>query len=639
LPLLLLFLGVLLWRSWEPRSDVHREPAEVPEAAGPRAEGLSFKEFGVGSDSTIEGHAEVFEPRDDGSLHLEGIRDLEIQREDRGPLLITAARGDRKGLEGKQRWYFEEEIVVRDPEEGLRLLLPSLVVDDVTGEARATGTVRFYAPNLEGRADGVVYGLRGQPGVLERPEVEDAQGGRITGRRAHLLDGIRDVELVGDVRAVQDANRLESGKLRLLRGPEDRLRQAVATERVSGNWSRGPDPDGEFRSDRLEVRWDGAGEVEFLGLGGDAVVTRGGETLSASTIDVARAGDDEGLWKIDAAEGVYVQGRFGGAPGMLRAERVRASLDSTGFLREAEALGRVRFEGEKTRAEAERGTFVAAPGRAGEVELHGDDLRKARLAQARTRIAARTILTDVRGDKLTAEGLVEATLLPQASSDPSPARARLFVTEQAIHFVADRLDSERAGSRLHFTGSVRGWQGERNLAAETVTVDQRGQTLRARQAVSTRIPREAKGVAAGEEDFIQISANQLDYDDAHGLAVYVGQVRVRLLEGWLEAERVEVELALESRQVHEVRASNAVRVEFHRTSEGEMARPVSGTADRLLYLPGEASLRLFGEHAPAAVRRIGEGGGTTTGRELHYRVDTGTLDVESGEQGPGRIRS
>jgi hypothetical protein len=51
------------------------------------------------------------------------------------------------------------------------------------------------------------------------------------------------------------------------------------------------------------------------------------------------------------------------------------------------------------------------------------------------------------------------------------------------------------------------------------------------------------------------------------------------------------------------------------------------------------TIRLLGDRVPASVRRIGQGGGTTTGRVLRYRLDTGTLDVESGEQGPGRIRS
>jgi len=639
LPLLLVFLGVLLWKNWVPRTAVHREPSETAALEGPRAEGLSVKEFGAGSASNFEGNAAVFEPHDDGSLHLEGIRELEIQREERGPLLVSAARGDRTGTEGAWHWTFEEEVEFREGDSGLRLFLPVLEIDDAAGEARSRGAIRFQGPDLEGSAAAVVYGLQGQPGWLERPVLEDGQGGRMSADEARLLDGVRDVEMLGGVRVERGARQLEAGKLRLIRGPEGRLRQAVAEEEVRGSWANGPAGDGSFGGDRLEVRWDGAGEVDFLGLSGNALLSRGEETLAASRIDAGRDDGEAAPWKVDAIGDVYVRGRFGESPGQLRAGRLQASLDDALLLQEAEAHERVRFEGQETEAEAQRGTFAISAEGVGRIELFGDDLHKARIARGRTRVAARTIRTDVRGAELVAEGLVEATLLPEAGSVDPPTRTRLFVTEQAIHFVSDRLDSTDAGRRLEFSGSARGWQGERNLAAGTVIVDQRSNQLQARDAVSTRIPREGTGSASSEADYLQIGADRLDYTDAEGLAVYVGHVRVRMLEGWLEAEHVEVELSLESRQVEEIRASGAVRVEFHRSSEGKMKRPVSGTADRLLYRPTEATIRLFGDQVPAAVRRIGEGGGTTTGRELHYRVDTGALDVESGEQGPGRIRS
>ena len=48
---------------------------------------------------------------------------------------------------------------------------------------------------------------------------------------------------------------------------------------------------------------------------------------------------------------------------------------------------------------------------------------------------------------------------------------------------------------------------------------------------------------------------------------------------------------------------------------------------------------LYGLESPAVVRRQGEGGGTTRGRELHYRLDTEALEVISGSQDAGTIRS
>ena len=131
-------------------------------------------------------------------------------------------------------------------------------------------------------------------------------------------------------------------------------------------------------------------------------------------------------------------------------------------------------------------------------------------------------------------------------------------------------------------------------------MDQEDQTFEAAGAVTTRIPRES-ATAVSEGDYLQIAADHLSYDDRHGRAVYEGRVRVRLFEGWLEAERVEVDLALESRSIQEIRASGSVQVEFHRTSEGKMARPLSGTADRVVYAPLEMTIRLLGDQAPASV--------------------------------------
>ena len=75
LPALLLVLGVLLWKSCDPNlRGAHREPLEGATPDVPRAEGLSFAEFSEGSRDALRGKAVVFEPHDDGSLHLEGIQ-------------------------------------------------------------------------------------------------------------------------------------------------------------------------------------------------------------------------------------------------------------------------------------------------------------------------------------------------------------------------------------------------------------------------------------------------------------------------------------------------------------------------------------------------------------------------------------
>jgi lipopolysaccharide transport protein LptA len=635
LPLLLVVLAYLLWSSWQPPAALRRASGSPPTASAPRAENLSFQEFGEGSESPVGGRARLVVPRADGSLHLEGIRDLAIQREERGPLLVSADEGLQRGSAGERHWEFSGAVVFEEPEQDLRLELPGLTVDEGTSQARASGEIRFRAGGLRGRAASLLYGLAGQPADLTAPVIEDLVGGRLTAERARLLDGIRDVELEGSVHATRPAGELTAGRVRILRGPDDRPQQMVAEAQVAGRWHEGT---GRLRGDRLEARWNAAGEIAFLGLSGQALLARDHATIAAAAIEAVREGDVAGGWTVVARGGVYVEGGPDGPGGLLRTDYLRATLDAGRVLRAAEADGGVSYEGTDLRAEAERGSYVAAP-EGGQVELWSGDLRKARLAQGRTRVAGRRLSTDVRGTRLEALGAVEATLLPETAAVASAQRTQLFVSGQAVHFVADELLSEGSGERLTFTGAVRGWQGERNLAASTVVVDQRTRTIEAREGVSTRIPRDTTDGAAAEADYVQIGSDRLDYDDAAGLAVYRGEVRVRLAEGWLEAERVEVDLGTAERRIREIQADGAVRLEFQRTSDGALARALNGTADRLVYRPAEATLRLFGERAPAVVRRAGEGGGTTTGRALNYDLETGKLDVESGEQGAGRIKS
>ncbi len=156
--------------------------------------------------------------------------------------------------------------------------------------------------------------------------------------------------------------------------------------------------------------------------------------------------------------------------------------------------------------------------------------------------------------------------------------------------------------------------------------------------MTTRIPR-ARAGSVSEADYIRVAAAQLDYSAEGRKAVYTGGVRVRQAEGWLEAARVEVQLAAEGGTIREMVASGSVRFEFHSSAAGGMPQPATGEGDRVEYTPEDDLVRLFGEGAPATVRRTGAQGGTTTGRVLRYRLDLGTIEVESGDRNRARIRT
>jgi lipopolysaccharide transport protein LptA len=202
--------------------------------------------------------------------------------------------------------------------------------------------------------------------------------------------------------------------------------------------------------------------------------------------------------------------------------------------------------------------------------------------------------------------------------------------------VARSLDSESAGARVFLRDGVRGWQGDRNLSADEIDLDQEARRLTARGHVTTRIPRDA-GAASAEADYVQVVAERLDYDETERIGVYGGRVRASVTEGWLEADRLEVHIG-DAGGVEQILAQGQVRLELRAAGEAGVHDLHVGTGDRLEYDPAERTVRLFGDDAPATVRRLGRPAATTTGRVLHYDLDLGTLQVDPGARSPARIR-
>lgn len=634
LPALIVGLGALLWISFKPRSAGAQvtEPGRTPQQTV--ATRVSVEGF-----PDVEGGAvrEMIQ-QPDGSLLMDGITEIRIPREGRAALLISAGSGNRQGNSGQ--WSFTDQVKFNDPQVGVTLELSKLEIDMKGGVARSSSPVQFTGRGIVGSAATIEYGLKGQPGVLHQPRLNDEQGGFLFGERAFLHDGFRDVEIRGAVRAERQGKRLAAAQVRLIRDADDQLRQATAGGEVHLEWETGANAQATLQGRDLNLQWDPSGEPESLVVEGEATFRRGSDSLSADTLSAVRI---QGSWRVEAIGTAHLVGQTSAGPSRLAADLIRGVIDESMHILEGDADGHVSFDSSEIRAEALRARFVRVRSDVDQVELFGDALNKAWLARPNQRVAAESIRTDLAGGELVAERSVEATLLP-AVSDPSAesvprGQNRLFLVGQAVHFVSESLESSEGGGRLRFSGKVRGWQGERNLAGDTVELDQRSNALTASGDVATRLPRDEHASATSSADFLQINANQLTYDDDGGTATYTGHVRVRLDEGWLEADRMLVTIGVVSRRIEEIQAFEAVRIELIRGADGALAHPISGSADRLTYRPADSKVVLFGLDQPAIVRRQGEGGGTTKGRELHYRLDTGALEVKSGSQDAGTIRS
>jgi lipopolysaccharide transport protein LptA len=631
LPAALLLFIALLVVSLRDRPNVHGGGLQLDVPVAERtATGVRLKQLD-GASQALDFEADVVEPQPDGGFHLEMIRRLAIAREEGGPLIVQARGAEIEGQENSRRIVAHDEVVVTDPEQGLVLRLPRLVVDEATGEARSRGEIEFEGQGLTGEASEVIYGLAGQPTQLFNPVLRDSTGAELRADRIVLLDGLNDVELTGNVDARRGVERFEADRLHAVRDEEDRLRHAEAEGGVKTRFLLEPDMPADVSADRLEVDWDEQRQPERMQLEGNARVGRAGESLTADQILAVRQSDGK-LWDLTASGTVYAQGWFAGEPAWIRSEHLHATLDEFQHLQSATAEGRVRFEAPQTRSESDRAEFHPTLD-GGEVRLFAARDRKARIAREQTRIAAEKITTDLRGHRLFAERRVEATLMPQDKGGEG-----LFRAEQAVHFVSETLLAENSGDRLVFTGNVRGWQGERNLSAEQIEMYRGSQSLAAIGGVTTRAPRETEASALGEADYVQISADRLDYDGETRLAVYRDRVRVTLSEGWMEADRIEVQLSENEGSISEVWAYENVYIEFNDPDESKLPEMVSGSADRVAYIPSARSVRLFGDEKPATVRRLGAQGATTSGRVLRYQLDEGTLEVESGEKAPARIR-
>ena len=83
-PVLLAVLGLLLWSSWNPRNRSHGGVRATDVTDISQAQGVSVNRLTRDTNSDIQiRQVQVFEPGEDDSLHVEGVQDLTIHRDDR----------------------------------------------------------------------------------------------------------------------------------------------------------------------------------------------------------------------------------------------------------------------------------------------------------------------------------------------------------------------------------------------------------------------------------------------------------------------------------------------------------------------------------------------------------------------------
>jgi lipopolysaccharide export system protein LptA len=215
------------------------------------------------------------------------------------------------------------------------------------------------------------------------------------------------------------------------------------------------------------------------------------------------------------------------------------------------------------------------------------------------RVEARTIEIALDTRALDARGQVKTTLTAETAT-PSDRRGRaktsepsrlpgLLARDRAVNVTADRLLHEGEGGMARFSGRAWLWQGDTEIRAETIDIDQKTGDLMAKGG--------ARSVLEFESGRSDGQAYEIRYADATRVIVYASapagtqtpdeaSPRLRGPQGDLAAERIEIVLASKESRVERIEGYVGVTAQVdgktitgHRFTYQQMADryEVSGT--------------------------------------------------------------
>jgi lipopolysaccharide transport protein LptA len=405
----------------------------------------------------------------------------------------------------------------------------------------------------------------------------------------------------------------------------------------------------------------------------------GGRSLAADAIDMGFAADGSTLTALDATGGVELKIPAGGgeparevraprleargaAPKGLeraafsggvefreqapaagrtdavdrvgRSESLVLGLDG-GFdkIRNADFAGRVRFRDRDVTGEAPEATYGVDTKR---IVLRGGS-GTARVIQDDGTVDAKDIDLTLDPRKMLANGNVRSTLEPGSRTDRTQARPSILEDDQPVNITSRTLDYDGAADRAVYTGDARLWQGDTNIQAETIVLDDKTGNLEAHKNVRARFliredpapgqkPEPAKPTLATAEDLI--------YDESRRQATFRGNARMEGPDGNIRAERIEIFLKEDGNTLDRAEAYDKVTA--------SLANNRVATGGRLTYNAATQTYEMTGK--PLVVRQQIEDKAAagkircekTEGAKLTLNRLTDSIAVEGANGAPSR---
>ena len=282
--------------------------------------------------------------------------------------------------------------------------------------------------------------------------------------------------------------------------------------------------------------------------------------------------------------------------------------------------GRVTAEAESARHHVARGVIELLPAGSGD--------QAPRIVDQRGSVTATRIELTPETGAIVAEGGVRSVLTAAAddgerSGEPTgtdPARMPAMLDQHEPTFVtAARLEHDSESSLAVYTGEARLWQGETDIQASTIILDESQGNLMATGSVRARSVVVQLNEETGELEPVITKGwgEELFYDDSLHRTTYTTDARVDGPTGDLRADRIEMYLGAGD-TIERVEAYDAVTVQL----SGRWA-----AGDRFTYVEADGRYEMFG--APVRIiEQLDTECRETTGRTLtFYRsVDTITVD-------------
>jgi LPS export ABC transporter protein LptC/lipopolysaccharide transport protein LptA len=550
--------------------------------------------------------------------------------------------------------HLEGNVVIRD-EEGLRIETSTLDYGSKPKRVWTDRPLRFSRGDLVGDAGGLVYHVRNNAfelidEVAMTLTPEKGLPVQVESETAKIRRDEGFVRYVGNVRVRQGTRRLNSERLRIdMTEDESGVKQIVAEKNVKMVLDV-PPPDAEDTEDE-EDSTSGLPPLEEPGRKRltceklDVVFRPDGSTMQRMRADdeakltlepYSAAGEKSGMRHVLEGKSLAfdfdpegrlraLRGRGGVAltlePESGRPEDTRRvtarELESrfdpeTGDLRMAECRHAVTFSQGDLHGEAEKGVY-----RAGRELLTLTE--SPRLWDSSSELVAEEVRIQVVTGGLEAEGKVRSTMTSASSS-----KSIGFLPgseDEAVYFLADRLDYDREQDIAVYTGTARGFRGTNRLEAERIEVAQTKGELEATDSVRTALPQNTAPGEGTEEATPQLTftrAGHLFYRSKDEVLTYRDGVQMTSGDLVLRGEKVDVSLEEGGKAVKRIDAEGQVEIE----STTGRARGEQAT-----YVPDREEVHVRGERAT-----LQDGDKLTEGKELTFFLSDDRIFVDGREE-------